>query len=865
MYRHRLFQSMLIVALLTPILASSPTTAAPPVPGENVHGIGGQSVPVGPVLSHSSLPGSVAASAPAGAAPSGTGDVRINEVMFHPGAGEYEWVELKNAGSDPVNIGGYGITDEDGNWYKIPDALPDVPAGAFVVVVFDELGSGSDETDFGDDVATLHSAPGLVDIFEDDADQCALYTYSAGDLTYLHLPLVTRDYASWNPPLPEPETDLPTPPVIAFVAWGAEPGDEASTASAAGLWSEDWYVGLARGIGEESPDLMLAPNESIGLFPDSQSGYLDDWTLFQAGEVTRGAENAYPAISWSYPAPGATVDSETFAVIWNAIAGATGYRFQMDDNSDFGSPEEDTTLTQPAYTPTSPVPEGTYYWRVKVIFAGGQSSWSPGTEIASLALPSPTASASHTAALAYKTLGITWQLQHKDTNMLCLDGCQETGNSAWDGPHANMGTHGSGYCVRASMSMMASYYGGRLSQDRISYEIFKGGGPEGDLGHGRGVPPPPDLTETNTLSWTLGVNVPVQAGKPTFAQIKGWIDADRPIMARIPGHMRVIDGYLEFSILGKTWEFIHLLDPLSRATLVAYADDNIAHVWVGPAGTTGAPNVRSDEDMDNDGTADTMDDSDGDGICDFDERNRFSSGGQSLSHTDSDSDDDLVPDKLDIREYLFTNAGAHKPKAADRDNDGRRKEVDPDNDSPKDDGIIDGCEDGNHNGKYEPTLGETNNFDPSDDMTLHVRLSWPQLGSDVDLHLIKPGAEMWSAGDCYFANRNPDWGTLGNNCDDPRLDVDCISTCTVENIRLSKLENGIYNVKVHYYWDHGLGPTSPTVWVYLQGVRYDFGPRQMTDDQVWHVCTIDSSSRTLTPGSGIAPLSRGESLSRPGK
>ena len=835
MYRRKFLQSMLVVALLIPVLTSSPTLASLPTPGEGSHG-------------------NVAASTSVNATTSSASGVRINEMMFYPDTGGYEWVELENDGSASLNISGYSITDEDGNWYRIPNALPDVPGGAFVVVIFDGLGSGSDDYDFSDNVATLHSPPGLMDIFEDDADQCALYTYRPSH--FIYLPVALKNYVSWNPPLPSP-TIPPTSPVIAFVAWGAEPGDEANQAALAGVWDEDWYVSLARGLGDESPDASLAPNESIGLFPDSESSYPDDWTLFQMGEVTPGEENASPAISWSYPPPGSTVDGATFTVSWNALAEATGYRFQMDDNADFGSPVEDTTLTEPAYMPTSPVPEGTYYWRVKVIFEGDESPWSAGVEINSLTLPSATSTAPHITAVTIKTLGIAWQLQHKDTNMLCFDKCPETGNFAWDAPHTGRGVHGRCYCVRASMSMMASYYGGELSQDRISYEIFKGaaGWPENDLGHNVGVPAPPNATETDTLSWALGVNVPVQAGKPTFAQIKGWVDADRPIMARIPGHMRVIDGYFEFSILGTTWQFIHLLDPWDRAKWVNYDDDNIAHVWVGPAGTAGAPNVRSDEDVDGDSIADTIDDSDGDGVCDFDERNRFSRNGRSLDPNDADSDDDLVPDKLDMRGYLFTNAGVYKRRLPDIDGDGHRKELDPDNDNKENDGSIDGCEDGNQNGKYEPELGETDTFTSTDDMTLNIRLLWTQLGSDVDLHLIRPGATMWSSGDCYFGNRHPDWGMPGIDCDDPRLDVDCITQCTVENIRLSKLENGDYSVRVHYYSDHGLGTSSPQVSIQLRDASYSFGPRQMTDDGVWDVCTIEWPSGVVTSGSLVTSQS----------
>jgi len=831
MCKRKFYQPMLFVILLVLVLASSSTLASSPPADKNAS-------------SHSYT----TASASVNVATSG---IRINEVMFYPSVGGYEWVELKNTGSTSISIGGYGVTDEDGNWYRIPNNLPPVPSGAFVVVVFDGASSAGDDYDFGDNVATLHTPPGLVNIFEDSADQSALYTHIPGHLLYL--PLLMKNFESWNPPVPQPPSDFPAPSIVSFVAWGADPGNDAANASQAGIWSQGWFKSLARGLGEGSGSQV--PNETIGLLPDSQTNTLDDWTLYLANQTTKGSENALPVISWYYPPAGATVDSATFAVSWNPLEGATGYRFQMDNNSDFSSPTVDLTLLAAAYVPSTPVAEDTYYWRVKVIFVGGESSWSPGIEIHSLTLPY--GSGAGVSALASKTLGITWQLQHKDTNMLCLDGDPETGNSAWDRPHSSRGTHGNMYCARASIAMMASYYGGHLSQDRITYEIFKGGEPEGDLGHDVGV----TLGQIDTsVSWALGTNIVRQDGKPTFQQIKDWIDADRPIGSTIPGHMRVVDGYWEFSIGPITFQFIHILDPWDRAKWVYYPSDNINHVWVGPAGTGGAPNVRSDEDVDGDNVADTMDDSDGDGICDFDERNRFN-----LDPGDADTDDDLVPDKLDMREYLFTNAGAYSRRNPDIDGDGLRKERDPDNDYAQNNGLMDGCEDSNQNGKLEPNLGETDNFKPSDDMNLHILLTWPKLGADVDVHLIRPGSQMGSDGDCYYNNMNPDWGMPGVSCDDPRLDIDCITQCTVENIRLSRLENGTYSVKVHYFWDHDLGPTSPRVTVWVQGVKYDFGPQLLTDDQVWNVCTIEWPSKVVTPGGLVTSLSATERLLRPRK
>jgi hypothetical protein len=321
--------------------------------------------------------------------------------------------------------------------------------------------------------------------------------------------------------------------------------------------------------------------------------------------------------------------------------------------------------------------------------------------------------------------------------------------------------------------------------------------------------------------------------------------------AVVPGHSRAIDGYFDFTIGPTTHQFLHILDPWDRAKWVSYASDNIIYVQVGPAGAGGAPNVRSDEDVDGDNIADTMDDSDGDGVSDFDERNRFST-----IYNDVDTDSDLVQDLPDIREYVFSAAGVYSLRNADVDGDGARKELDPDSDYGSNDGTIDGCEDSDHDGRYEANLGETNNFSPVDDKILQIQLTWPQLGSDVDLHLIKPGAAMWSNGDNYFGNLNPDWGPPGP-CGNPTLDIDCITGCTVENSRLDKLETGIYNVKVHYFWDHDLGPATPRVVIWVQGTRYVFGPQQLTDDQIWDVATVEMPTNVVTPGNSIL-ISRDE-------
>jgi hypothetical protein len=89
----------------------------------------------------------------------------------------------------------------------------------------------------------------------------------------------------------------------------------------------------------------------------------------------------------------------------------------------------------------------------------------------------------------------------------------------------------------------------------------------------------------------------------------------------------------------------------------------ISGIWVGPAS---APNARNDE-------SSIAIDTDGDGIMDFDELNRF--------HTDfklPDTDGDGFSDKDDIRKYVFDSSGNYNTTSPDVDGDGQRRELDPD-------------------------------------------------------------------------------------------------------------------------------------------------------------------------------------------
>ncbi len=676
--KSRLLVTVLTVVLLLVMLASAQASAVPPI----------RMTPPfhqDPKLTANSSSG-----------------IRINEVMFYPNSGEYEWVELKNAGTNPVALQGYGLTDEDGNWYKFPAALPNVPVGAFVVVVFDGVGSASDDYDFGDNVATLHSPAGLVDIFEDDADQVALYSVTPSTLpNMIYLPLILKSGTG---------SQLAAPPVVSFVAWGADPGLDAQNAVAAGVWGQGGFIGTIRMPGADG----IVTGGSVGFDVSEASGSAPDWTICRPEETTRGTENSHSAPSFRNPPDGISTCDHQVIFGWTDVLRATSYHLEVDDDPNFGSPFIAVDVTESVYQPGVAFPDGSFYYHVKALGADAkESSYSPRGQVTFINCSGVAARSPNAVPVL---LGVTPKLQHKDTRMLCLAGDPETGQGRWDSAHESDGDwtvgngvpvrandHDNTYCTRAAISMIVAYHGGNLSQDRISYYAYSAGAPKNELGHGIGLWPNEQSTHgsgKNVFDWAMNGNaVASSRGKPTFDQVKGWIDAQRPLLVveNNDKHSVVLDGYQELAIL----KLAHRVDPwTSSSGWVLWDSWSITEYHVPPTAVT----PRFDEDEDHDGIADTIDDSDGDGISDFDERYRF--------HTDpakSDTDGDGVPDKLDLREYVFDNNGNYKPRGADYDADGLRKEVDVDNDN---DGANDGCEDTNRNGKYESTLGESNNFDP---------------------------------------------------------------------------------------------------------------------------------------------------------
>ncbi|MBI5608762.1 MAG: hypothetical protein HY902_07760 [Deltaproteobacteria bacterium] len=133
------------------------------------------------------------------------------------------------------------------------------------------------------------------------------------------------------------------------------------------------------------------------------------------------------------------------------------------------------------------------------------------------------------------------------------------------------------------------------------------------------------------------------------------------------------------------------------------------------------------------------------------------------------------------------------------------------------------------------------------DNAVHVELLWdtpadpdqtdvgPAMGADLDLHFAHPMAasddldcdgkpDPWFSNpyDAFWFNNAPDWGKPNYQPDDATLDLDDTDGAGPENLNLEAPEGTAaepvaYTVGVHYWNDHGYGPSYATFSLYIQG------------------------------------------------
>lgn len=646
----------------------------------------------------------------------------VNEISPNPESGFAKWFEIHNPSTEKrAKLKDLCLHISGSELYCFEDSEPAIPPGGFRVVCFSNDDNGSPILQCPPtppQIETVATPLSIVQPWEPDGGQIALLDVNSspnGDSRLV-------DFVAWG----RPATEVP-------------PGLTVSIDRLAARWVE-----LSVNAGVYDPETELRVGDAISLRPGGHRGNHSDWRLTPPDLQTCGSENTGTGAGIISPPDGAEIKIDDATIVWWPVTGVEEYCVELKPDgitSAAGVIHRFTTSANFVVPSSSDlIGPGTYDYRVlngpcDSTSSRAWSSNSPGLTLTAIDISD---------VEAVTISGIDYEYQRKDTRLLCLKpsqaapflydgiGCDKT---HWDkphqalahpegGPYPDWGIHGNKHCVRASISMIVSAYAEtRLSQDRIAYEYAKGTGlsPDYDLCHQSATHCSTDTGGacTGLLFWALGggdykkdLSLAEAAtlgleykSAVTWNDIKKAINDQRPIMSRwkhkYEDHMRVIDGYYETP--NETW--IRVLDPFSgRPQWRKFGDDwakNFSGLWLCPP-TTADIEVQFDDPK-------IATDSDGDGIVDFDEEERFNTDPNS-----KDSDGDNVSDLDEIRSYVFffpeDAAFPSHPEAtaANFDGDEWRKELDPDND---DDDYTDGQEDSNRNGITEGS-DESSCFDP---------------------------------------------------------------------------------------------------------------------------------------------------------
>lgn len=152
------------------------------------------------------------------------------------------------------------------------------------------------------------------------------------------------------------------------------------------------------------------------------------------------------------------------------------------------------------------------------------------------------------------------------------------------------------------------------------------------------------------------------------------------------------------------------------------------------------------------------------------------------------------------------------------------------------------------------------------DEAIHIELLWdtpgdpdqsdegPEAGADMDLHFVHPFAagDGWFdiPFDAFWFNAHPNWGALPPHIDDnPGLDRDDTDGGGPENMNLALPEDGLtYKVGVHYWSDHGFGPSTATLRVYIYNELSYEASCPMLPLDLW------DAARILWPSGDVQPV-----------
>lgn len=132
-------------------------------------------------------------------------------------------------------------------------------------------------------------------------------------------------------------------------------------------------------VAASASDGVTVGFNAAGLSTGTYSAYIKLESLYSNEnvyvemQVTSATPPATPTLV--SPANTSTLVDITPQFDWNDVSGATSYTIQVDNNSNFASPEVNETVTASNYQQTANLATGTYYWKVLATNGAGSSAY----------------------------------------------------------------------------------------------------------------------------------------------------------------------------------------------------------------------------------------------------------------------------------------------------------------------------------------------------------------------------------------------------------------------------------------------------------------------------------------------------------
>jgi hypothetical protein len=193
-------------------------------------------------------------------------------------------------------------------------------------------------------------------------------------------------WGAWSAPWKFTIDMVPAAPLLASPADGSHTCDATPFCQWSGVGGATLYQIQV----DESPSFSSPVVDRWVSVPNLELDFLDPGEYYWRVRASSNSCDGPWSAVWSFvvepllplaptmvsPADGSLICTDTFTITWESLAAASSYHIQVDDHASFASPEVDETTSSTSYTPSFPLPVGTYFWRVGASNYCGNSPWS---------------------------------------------------------------------------------------------------------------------------------------------------------------------------------------------------------------------------------------------------------------------------------------------------------------------------------------------------------------------------------------------------------------------------------------------------------------------------------------------------------